>query len=134
MPVSEYFGGHGAEVLKNMRKQYGEKKGTSVFYATANKEGETPADDEHIGFEKLKNQLSHKKGVRDPGAVAAAIGRRKYGGKGMAKKAAAGRAHDAEYRGRMHSAMDRLIDEVLDRRALKALQIMRGQTAEAFEE
>lgn len=49
------------------------------------------AADEHIGFSKLKSKLSHEKGVRDPGAVAAAIGRRKYGKKGMEKKAAEGR-------------------------------------------
>ena len=37
MPVSGYFGGHGSEVMSNMKKQYGDKKGKSVFYATANK-------------------------------------------------------------------------------------------------
>ena len=154
MPVSEYFSGHGAEVMRNMKKQYGEKKGKSVFYATAHARGEKPAaderaeqhewldrrldaraDDEHIGFEKLKEKLAHRKGVRDPGAVAAAIGREKYGKAGMAKKAAAGRAKDdAEHRQRLHRALDRVIDDVLDRRALKALQILRGQTAEAFGE
>jgi hypothetical protein len=35
-------------------------------------------------FAKLKNELAHKKGVHDPGAVAAAIGRKKYGAKRMA--------------------------------------------------
>lgn len=53
-----------------------------------------PANDEHIGFEKLEHSLAHKKGVNDPKAVAAAIGRKKYGAAGMAKKAAAGRAKD----------------------------------------
>jgi hypothetical protein len=42
-------------------------------------------------FEALTKQLSHKKGIRDPGAVAAAIGRRKYGASKMAKWAAKGR-------------------------------------------
>lgn len=42
MPQSEYFGGHGKEVMSNMQKQYGEKKGKSVFYATANKKGQKP--------------------------------------------------------------------------------------------
>ena len=42
-------------------------------------------------FKKLKGQLAKKKGIRDPGAVAAAIGRKKYGKKRMAKMAAAGR-------------------------------------------
>jgi len=41
MPVSEYFKGHGTEVMANMQKQYGGKKGKSVFYATANKKGQT---------------------------------------------------------------------------------------------
>lgn len=54
--------------------------------------------DEHEGFAKLKNELSHEKGVHDPGAVAAAIGRKKYGKAGMARKAAAGRAKDRELR------------------------------------
>lgn len=46
-------------------------------------------------FEKLKGELSHKKGVTNPGALAAYIGRRKYGAARMAKMAAAGarRAH-----------------------------------------
>jgi hypothetical protein len=47
--------------------------------------------EKHIGFKKLKGELSHEKGVRNPGALAAAIGRKKYGAKGMAKKSAAGR-------------------------------------------
>lgn len=37
MPISEYFGGHGEEVMSNMKKQYGDEKGEQVFYATANK-------------------------------------------------------------------------------------------------
>jgi hypothetical protein len=37
MPVSKYFKGHGEEVMANMTKEYGDKKGKSVFYATANK-------------------------------------------------------------------------------------------------
>jgi len=45
MPVSRYFGGHGEEVLANMIKQYGAKKGKSVFYATANKQGQAPEDE-----------------------------------------------------------------------------------------
>lgn len=44
-----------------------------------------------IGFKKLKNILSKKKGVDDPAALAASIGRKKYGNKAMAKKAAAGK-------------------------------------------
>lgn len=58
---------------------------------TAVNGGEQEIDEKHIGFKKLKGQLAHKKGVKDPGALAASIGRKKYGAKGMAKKAAAGR-------------------------------------------
>lgn len=48
-------------------------------------------DEAHIGFDKLKAKLSHQKGVKNPGGLAASIGRQKYGDKGMAKKAAAGK-------------------------------------------
>lgn len=37
MPISKYFKGHGEEVMANMKKEYGDKKGKSVFYATSNK-------------------------------------------------------------------------------------------------
>ena len=39
MPISKYYKGHGEEVMSNMKKKYGDKKGESVFYATANKRG-----------------------------------------------------------------------------------------------
>jgi hypothetical protein len=42
MPVRAYFKGHGDEVMANMVRQYGAKKGRSVFYATANRRDETP--------------------------------------------------------------------------------------------
>lgn len=42
MPLGEYFKGSGSEVMSSMKKQYGDKKGESVFYATANKQGMTP--------------------------------------------------------------------------------------------
>lgn len=48
-------------------------------------------------FQKLKSQLAHKKGVKDPGALAAAIGRKKYGAKDMAKMSAKGRHRAAMY-------------------------------------
>ena len=41
MPLSKYFKGKGAKVMKSMKKQYGEKKGEEVFYATANKKKRT---------------------------------------------------------------------------------------------
>lgn len=43
MPVSEYYGGKGVQVMHDMIKRYGEKKGKEVFYATANKrKGDKP--------------------------------------------------------------------------------------------
>lgn len=42
-------------------------------------------------FKKLEGELEHRKGVSNPGALAAYIGRKKYGGKRMAKMAAHGR-------------------------------------------
>lgn len=42
------------------------------------------------GFSKLKGELAHEKGVRNPGAVAAAIGRKKYGAKKFQHAAATG--------------------------------------------
>ncbi len=34
MPVSKHYSGHGEEVMANMMKEYGAKKGKQVFYAT----------------------------------------------------------------------------------------------------
>ena len=46
-------------------------------------------------FAKLKGELA-KKGTRDPAALAASIGAKKYGAKGMAGMAAAGRKRAAK--------------------------------------
>ena len=40
MPLEKYFGGHGPEVMRSMKKKHGEKKGKQIFYATANKRGQ----------------------------------------------------------------------------------------------
>ena len=42
-------------------------------------------------FAALKKKLSGRKGVTDPGALAASIGRKKYGAKKFAKLATAGK-------------------------------------------
>ncbi len=42
MPISKYFNGNGEKVMANMTKEYGAKKGKSVFYATANKKKKKP--------------------------------------------------------------------------------------------
>lgn len=46
-------------------------------------------------FAALKEKLSHRPGVTDPGALAAAIGRKKYGAKRMAQFSAEGRKRNA---------------------------------------
>jgi hypothetical protein len=37
MPLNKHFGGHGEEVMDNMKKEYGGEKAEKVFYATENK-------------------------------------------------------------------------------------------------
>jgi len=44
----------------------------------------------YIGFDKLKGELAKEKGVTNPGALAASIGRKKYGKKKFQKAAASG--------------------------------------------
>lgn len=46
----------------------------------------------YVGFSALKSKLAGRKGIRNPGAVAAAIGRKKYGRKAMAKASASGKS------------------------------------------
>lgn len=36
MPLSKYFGGHGPEVMRDMKSKLGERAGESRFYATVN--------------------------------------------------------------------------------------------------
>lgn len=42
-------------------------------------------------FAAMKRKLSHRPGVKNPGALAAYIGRRKYGAKRMARMAKRGK-------------------------------------------
>lgn len=44
----------------------------------------------YVGFKKLEAKIGAKGNVRDPGAVAAAIGRKKYGKKRFQQHAAEG--------------------------------------------
>jgi hypothetical protein len=37
MPLDKYFKGKGAQVMRNMQREYGAEKGKRVFYATVNK-------------------------------------------------------------------------------------------------
>lgn len=45
----------------------------------------------YIGFNKLKGELAHRPGVTNPGALAAYIGKKKYGSKAMQQHAALGK-------------------------------------------
>lgn len=51
-------------------------------------------------FKALKAKLGKKKGIKNPGALAAFIGRKKYGGKKMAMMSAKGRHRMAMKRAR----------------------------------
>jgi len=42
MPIGKYFKGNGKKVMANMVKEYGDKEGEKVFYATANKKNQVP--------------------------------------------------------------------------------------------
>lgn len=53
------------------------------------------ATEDHVGFDALSRSLAQKPGIDDPDAVAAVIGRDKYGVAGMAGKSAAGRKGEA---------------------------------------
>lgn len=44
----------------------------------------------YVGFDALKAKIAAKGGVTNPGAVAAAIGRKKYGAKAFQQHAASG--------------------------------------------
>lgn len=46
----------------------------------------------YVGFNKLQGELAQRKGVSNPGALAAYIGRRKYGAQKMASAAAKGQS------------------------------------------
>lgn len=53
MPIAEYFKGKGDKVMSSMKKEYGDKKGKSVFYATANKMDIGPS---HKAKSKMKSK------------------------------------------------------------------------------
>lgn len=48
MPLSKYFKGSGEKVMSNMKKEYGDKKGEQVFYATVNKRKHPAAPSEDL--------------------------------------------------------------------------------------
>lgn len=46
----------------------------------------------YVGFAKLRSKIAAKRNVRDPGAVAASIGRKKYGASKFQAFAAKGKS------------------------------------------
>ena len=51
---------------------------------------DTQVNEKYMGFSKLEREIARRGDVRDPGAVAASIGRKKYGKEKFQKAAAAG--------------------------------------------
>jgi hypothetical protein len=43
MPISDYYKGHGEDVMRKMKKEYG-SRADSIFYATANRRKMRPTD------------------------------------------------------------------------------------------
>lgn len=54
MPLNKYYGGHGEQVMSEMMKKYGEEKGKSVFYATANKHPKLKPEARKVMESKMK--------------------------------------------------------------------------------
>lgn len=83
------------------------RSGVAKFLAEEEKEPEHNTPDSKLpvsggavgdakeGFAKLERSLAHEKGVTDPKALAASIGRKKYGEADMEHKAQAGKTGDA---------------------------------------
>lgn len=76
-------------------------------------------------FQKLKNQLSGKKSVKNPGALAAFIGRKKFGDKKMGQLSQAGKKRSTKKRapvGNIKQANDST--EVMKNRKAKKSAVM----------
>jgi|694.fasta_scaffold00037_85 hypothetical protein len=80
--------GNGDEVFKgsNIKVAKYDKQDAKVY-----EEAEEELDEKYLGFKKLKASIAAKGDVRDPGAVAAAIGRKKYGKEKFQAAAAKGK-------------------------------------------
>jgi len=66
------------------------------FNEPLSEDDEIGLTEKYEGFAKLKGELARKPGVKNPGAVAAAIGRKKYGKEKFQKMAAAGKKAKSE--------------------------------------
>jgi hypothetical protein len=82
-------------IVRRTLEKLGEPRGQKVKPGSRVGGKSEPASRAPLGaggrFQALKRKLSHKKGVRNPGALAAAIGRSAHGAKGMGRLSAKGR-------------------------------------------
>jgi hypothetical protein len=82
-------------IVRRTLEKIGEPRGRKVRAGSRIGGAHEPASRAPLGsggrFSALKKKLSHKKGVKNPGALAAAIGRSAHGAKGMARLSAKGR-------------------------------------------
>lgn len=83
---------HKTEHVFHAMKHSSLKQHLNNFHGKSSDVNEENIDEKHIGFDKLKGKLAHEKGVTDPGALAAAIGDKKYGKAKMHHAAASGHA------------------------------------------
>ena len=66
----------------------------------------------YVGFQKLKGELAQRPGVTNPGALAAYIGAKKYGGAAMREAAASGtslRGHKPKRASKRHTAIKQFV-------------------------
>jgi hypothetical protein len=91
---------HVIEVHTSTLRQYLDKKTAAAkTFTKVDKASDKEVSEKHIGFKKLEGELGHK-GVKNPGALAAYIGRKKYGAKKFNKAAHAGHAvHETRHQG-----------------------------------
>lgn len=60
MPVKEYFKGSGSKVMSKMKSKYGDEKGKSIFYATANKQDMNPKKGSKKSSKKVSKSASKR--------------------------------------------------------------------------
>jgi len=73
MPISEYFGGHGTEVMKELKAKHGEEAGERIFYATANKEGQKLAEDAAARHSRLHAALDRVMDAKQTDAMVTSV-------------------------------------------------------------
>lgn len=93
-----------------------------------NKEEVELVDERYMGFKKLKASIASRGGVTDPGAVAASIGRKKYGKKRFQTAAAKGKKLGEDFsqaaRGAQRGALTPKEKKQLNREAYETYEIV----------